>query len=250
MNNAYVHPTSGPISYAFRSHGASNFTILTMILCGVAVAIGLGNIIVIHHIYQSKKTRYDDFKRNLTFYWCPRARLYIPVIVLVFLFVGSYGIVSSLAFRGMFAKKAYVEACDGYSLMAEVEVLPDFGYDGTNSSMLGPSSRIRFFKDGQYKYTMDLVRHYRMSLGFNQYRSGSAERAKFANIPEWGMLNLELVMNDQLRGGFRRANSTGRYFNSTSSDFMNRLRGRNTTAPGPIGGVSYDLRTSTFVTPH
>lgn len=137
--------------------------------------------------------------------------------------------------------------------MAEIEVLTDFGFAGGNSSVLGASSRIRFFKDQEYQYTMDMVRDYRMSLGFNQYRAGTQERLDHADIADWGLLSLQLVTTApatwQDSKGTLFQNMTEKYFNTTGVAAANQTLGRNNTTParGPIGGVLLDLRTSGYV---
>lgn len=273
MNHAYVYPTSEPISYALRSHGYYNFGIITIVLCAVAVTIGLANMFVLYQLYYLKPHRWDDVKRNLTFHCCPWARLYLPITVFLLLLVGSYGIISSLAFRKVFAKRAYENACNGYTLMAEIEVLPSFGYDGGNASMFGASSRVTFYKDGKESYMMDLVRHYRMILGFNDYRRGSQERARMSGMDGWGFIKMKLVEGEghRLKGmygtqywdgsRFVERNETGNGRNGTVGGFIARnitangtiggnstaLSGGNSTAAGPIGEVVLDLMRSTFV---
>lgn len=254
MNHAFVHPTSLPISYALRSHGLWYFSIFTLILCACAAVIGLLNAWVLYRTYQSKPLIYRKFKNALTYDCVPHARVYIVVLLFLLVFSASYAIISSLAFRELFAKKAYDHTCNGYALMAEIEVLSDFGFAGGNSSVTGASSRIRFFKDQKYVYSMDLVRDYRMSLGFNQYRAGTQERYDNADIADWGLLSLQLVTTAsstwQDSTGMLYQNMTERYFNATNL-LANQTRARNSSAhvdaTGPIGAVLLDLRSSGLV---
>lgn len=250
MNHAFVHPTSLPIAYSLRSHGLWYFSIFNLILCACAVVIGLLNAWVLYRTYLAKPLIYRRFKNALTCDCAPHARLHLGVLLFLLVFFASYAIVGSLAFRELFARKAYDSTCNGYALMAEIEVLSNFGFAGGNSSVLGASSRIRFFKDQQYVYTMDLVRDYRMSLGFNQYRPGSQERLNNANIADWGKLTLQLVTTApttwQDSKGTLFQSDTEQYFNSTTP--TNQTLARNNTntssARGPIGDVVLNLLTS------
>lgn len=251
MNQAFVHPTSLPIAYSLRSHGLWYFSIFNLILCACAIVIGLLNAWVLFRIHQAKPLMYKKFRNALTCNCAPNAQLYLGVSLFLLVFFASYAIIGSLAFRSLFARKAYDHTCDGYALMAEIEVLTDFGFAGGNSSVLGASSRIRFFKDQEYVYTMDMVRDYRMSLGFNQYRPGTQERLDHADLADWGMLSLQLVTTTpatwQDSKGTLFENVTEKYFNTTTGvAATNQTVGRNSTIPvnGPIGGVSLDLRTS------
>lgn len=253
MNHAFVHPTSLPISFSLRSHGLWYFSIFNLILCVCAVVIGLLNAWILYRTYQAKPLMYKRFKNALTCDCAPNARLYLGVLLFLLIFFASYAIIGSLAFRELFAKKAYDHTCDGYALMAEIEVLTDFGFAGGNSSVLGASSRIRFFKDQEYQYTMDMVRDYRMSLGFNQYRAGTQEGLDHADIADWGLLSLQLVTTApatwQDSKGTLFQNMTEKYFNTTGVAAANQTLGRNNTTParGPIGRVLLDLRTSGYV---
>lgn len=244
MNHAYVHPTSLPIAFSLRSHGLRYFSIFNLILCVCAVVLGLLNAWVLYQTYQAKPLVYRRFKNALTCECAPRARLHLGVLLLLLVFFATYAIIGSLAFRDLFARRAYDRTCDDYALMAEVEVLSTFGFAGGNSSVFGASSRIRFFKDQQYVYTMDLVRDYRMRLGFSQYRPGTQESKLSTGISAWGLLSLQLMDST---GTLFHQGATDNYFNTTSS--MNQTstarNGTNTPAvDGPIGSVVLDLRSS------
>lgn len=257
MNHAFVHPTSLPIAYSLRSHGLWYFSIFNLILCVCAVVLGLLNAWVLYRTYQAKPLVYRRFKNALTYDCAPNARIYLGLLLFLLVFFATYAIVGSLAFRELFARKAYDHTCDGYALMAEVEVLSTFGFAGGNSSVFGASSRIRFFKDQQYVYTMDLIRDYRMGLGFNQYRPGTRERQSNADISSWGLLSLQLVTSVsttwQDSTGTLFQGATEGYFNTSSSSSSSSSRnqtsaarnGTNTAAAdGPVGGVVLDLRSS------
>lgn len=253
MNHAFVHPTSLPIAYSLRSHGLWYFSIFNLILCVCAVVLGLLNAWVLYRTYQAKPLVYRRFKNALSCDCAPHARIYLGVLLFLLVFFATYAIIGSLAFRELFARKAYDHACDGYALMAEVEVLSTFGFAGGNSSVLGASSRIRFFKDQQYVYTMDLIRDYRMGLGFNQYRPGTPERQSNADIASWGLLSLQLVTavptTWQDSTGTLFQGATEGYYNTTTTSSKNQTsaarNGTNTpAADGPVGSAVLDLRTS------
>lgn len=164
LNQAFVHPTA-PTSYAIRSHGLWYYTIFTLTLCVVAVVTGLLNVFALY------RTPHQSAKAALILrvqFWPYRVSLYAPVAICTALLAGGYLVVAALAFRNVFAARAWDGACTGYKLMAEVEVLQGFGWNGGNSSVLGASSRVKFFEDGVERYGLDLVRDYRTPLGWGQ----------------------------------------------------------------------------------
>lgn len=247
MNLAYVRPTALPAAYPFRAHGYWTYSILTLVLCTFSVFLGIANVFILYYTYANDVRKFKKFKNACTFSCCPERRLYRVVAALVFVLVGSYGIISSLAFRGLFAKHAYDHACDNFSLMAEIEVRSDFGYDGGDSPTIGASSRIRYFKDGKYKYTMDLVRSYNLSLGFTKYTSDSYETVQNAGNPRWGKMALMLVLPEgNSTGGAGGVIGSDQEYFSAPGLVQDGLRGRNRTMPGPVGIVSYSLLNSTL----
>ncbi|KAI5796614.1 hypothetical protein EDC01DRAFT_47659 [Geopyxis carbonaria] len=181
------------------------------------------------------------FRDISSFPCCPSVPMYRFYGLIVLLFLGSYGAIGSMAFRDIFAQKAYKDSCDGAALMAEIMIVPDFpGFNGhPDAPIYDASSSIRFYKYDKYQYTMDLIRAYNQSLGFDNYgRTRSA-----ANISSEGTLDLALRMAEthtegDVAGGIE-------YFNGTKLTEYQQ-KGKRMHVPGPIGNVHYDLYNSTF----
>jgi hypothetical protein len=223
--------------------------IITLGLCTFAVLLGVANVFVLYHTYTSDPRKFKKFRNACTFSCCPETRFFRVVASAIFLLVGCYGIVFSLAFRVFFARYAYDHACDKFSLMAEVEIMPDFGFEGVaGAPTTGTSSRIRYYVDGKYMYSMDLIRAYNMTFGFSQYAYDSDERLRNLGNEEWGALTLALVLPEG--GLWQGAGGTGveasEQHISVFGMVHDQLRGKNTTMPGPVGKVSFSLLNSTW----
>ncbi|RPB02434.1 hypothetical protein L873DRAFT_463378 [Choiromyces venosus 120613-1] len=133
--------------------------------------------------------------------------------------------------------------------MAEIQILPDFGYEGGGFPTIGASSRVQFLEDGEYRYSMDLIRAFNLTLGFDGYKPETFETLRNAGNSEWGITTLSLVI-PKLGAGHvpsigKLNNRTHEYFNSTLL-VSNQTAGGNMSLPGPVGAVSYNLLDSKY----
>jgi hypothetical protein len=235
MNHAFVYPTSLPTSYPLRSKGYWAFQTIYVCLCVTAMLVGLTNVFVVYSAFVRVRRRMNKLKRARPFSWCRTVPCYKIFSTVVLLFLGSYGLLASMAFHDILANHAYTHSCDGYRLMAEIYVYPGFPRtDGKNgSSIYDASSRIQFFKDGNYQYTMDLVRVWNQSLGFDGYDRDLQRK----NDKGWGTFDLALRMPDSESDDEKGA----KYFNTTQL-MEDQLRGISNTPPGPVANIHYNLR--------
>jgi hypothetical protein len=262
MNNAYIHPTAQPVSYPLRKKGYWQFTIYYMCLCIFSILVGLTNAFVVYSAFKYVPRRTHKFKSISTFSCCQAFPFYKAYTVFFLVFVGSYGLIGSIAFRNLFAKRAFFHVCDGYKLMAEIHIDPTFPvYDGSpESPRFDASSNIKFYKDNKLQYTMDLVREWNQTLGF-----GSLVKTQTTE-KHWGTFDLALrvpeiegpvsqfmnnnsaIFNDtDLYDGTRLPNGTTIY-NSTWLYNITSLY-RNKTLPTSPGGNNKSKENNTSSRP-
>jgi hypothetical protein len=243
MNHAYVRPTDPPTSYPIREKGAWRFKTIYLCCCLFTVIVGITNVVVLYCAFKNMAWRMNGFKRCTTFPCCRSVSTYRGFAVALLVLFGTYGLIASVAFRDVFAKRTYAHACDGYLLRADIYVRPDFpSYDGTtNSAPFDASSTIRLYKNNTFQYTMDLVRAYNQTLGFRQLGR--------PDDTGWGTYELVLRLSEKdIKGvdsnGQSVLQTAVEYFNATKM-IENQMRGLSTTAPGPIGNIHYSLVNST-----
>lgn len=246
MNHAFVRPTALPTSYPLRSHGYWNFTVTYLCLCLFTVFVGLTNIYVVYSAFTKVPRRLKKFKSASTFSCCRSTPFYKAYAFIVLLLLGSYGLIGSLAFRDLFTHYAYAQACDGYLLMAEVYVQPEFPeFDGTpGSPTASASSSIRFYKEGRFMFTMDVVRQWNQTLGFEH--NLDAEGAK--HDPNWGAFELVLRVPDGSTPNYSLAVEGFQYFNITQV-LQDQIKGVFNPAlpPSSIASITYSLLNLTYL---
>ncbi|KAF8251409.1 hypothetical protein K440DRAFT_637942 [Wilcoxina mikolae CBS 423.85] len=219
MNHAFVRPTA-LTSYPLRAKGYWQFTVIYLCLCLFSIFVGFANVFFVYAAFTKIPRRIKKFKSATL--------------------IGSYGLIASVAFRDFFAKHAYEHVCDGYRLMAEIYVQPDFPhYDGTpGSAIYDASSSIHFYKEGEYRYTMDLIRAWNQSLGFDNID----EYNRKLDDKSWGSFSLALRALDTEKDG----NKSVEYFNATKMVEDQSKGVYNITAPGPIANIYYSLHNLTY----
>lgn len=243
MNYSFVHPTSKTMMW-LRDQGYWCFTAIYVGLCAFAVLVGLINVCYVYGAFRDTDSlRMKKFRNATTILCCRSVPVHKAIGIVVLLVLGSYGLVSSIAFRDMFVRREYEHACSGYMLMAEVYVKSDFpSYDGASSSPIHEaSSTIRFFKDGHHQYTMDLVRLWNQSLGFDGYNR-DLQKDKSYN---WGTFELATHVTEPEPSEAGTSGRRTEYVNMTKL-VEDQSRGLNITQPGPIAKIHYDLRNLTY----
>lgn len=163
MTWAYVHPTSLPTSYPLRSRGAKQFRLLFIFHILSALVLGGVNLIILYAAFAHDKRRRKTWLRNVLCNCHMAAPIRTAGAVLGLAVVGFYPLIIAAFVREPAARFAFGNACRGFELMAEIEVLDDFPRYGT--VLADASSTIKFFKRGAFQYTMDLVRAHNSTLG-------------------------------------------------------------------------------------
>lgn len=242
MNHAFVRPTA-LTSYPLRAKGYWQFTVIYLCLCLFSILVGFANVFFVYAAFTKIPRRIKKFKSASTFSCCRETPCYKAYAFVLLALIGSYGLIASVAFRDLFAKHAYQHECDGYRLMAEIYVQPDFPhYDGTpDSPIYDASSSIHFYKEGRYRYTMDLVRAWNQSLGFDNID----EYNRKLDEKSWGSFELALRALDT-ESTTTDDKKDVKYFNATKMVEDQSKGVYNMTAPGPIANIYYSLHNLTY----
>ncbi|CCX29672.1 Protein of unknown function [Pyronema omphalodes CBS 100304] len=240
MNYAWIHPTSDN-SLPLRGKGLWHYNIYYMCLCIACVVIGFLNVFIVYKAFSQVPRRWKKYKNASTWSCCRATPIYKVYAGLIMVLVFSYGLIAAVAFRDVFAELAYNTECDGYRLMADIEIRDEFpAWTGApGSPVYDASSTIRFFKDGRYQYTMDLVRGFNQSLGFDNLDEYNRPMSR----NQWGNFELALRMPGiAVKGG---PPQKGEYFNTTKM-LDDQSRGVNYTVPGPIASIQYKVWNSSY----
>jgi len=243
MNYSFVHPTAKATMW-LRNREREFFAIAYIALCCSSAFIGLINVCYAYTVFtKANSVRMKKLRNAATMSCCRSVPVHKAIAAVILVFLGSYGLISSLAFRDLLVGRAYEQACSGYLFMAEVYVNPDFpSYNGTlGSPVQDASSTIKFFKDGHLQYTMDLVRPWNRSLGFDSYNRD----LQMVKDYDWGVFELALRVADVESPAADTSEHRPEYFNTTKL-VENQSKGLNTTLPGPIARVHYNLRNLTY----
>ncbi|TGZ80073.1 hypothetical protein EX30DRAFT_364852 [Ascodesmis nigricans] len=225
MTWAYVHPTSLPTSYPLRSRGAKQFRLLFIFHILSALVLGGVNLIILYAAFAHDKRRRKTWLRNVLCNCHMAAPIRTAGAVLGLAVVGFYPLIIAAFVREPAARFAFGNACRGFELMAEIEVLDDFPRYGT--VLADASSTIKFFKRGAFQYTMDLDLKFDSDIittinpGWSMWNNGSFE-LKLRSDPGKGgepvYFNVSQLITDQLHG----TNYTG-------------------IIPGSVASIKYEL---------